>query len=1605
MDVYKTVLSIVAVVLVLACFVGVAIMLGLSFAQAEEASLIESRIEALYDGQHLTVKLPFSKPVTGILKGKLTCTLIDMEDKKIAEADRSVVLRRRKNRVTIDIPVNLKPVDLAATRIRYSFVHRHGDISGLVSTQAVMDWLEVRVLGQDRLLSGSPASFRIIALNHRNMDPVPGAQVTVTLSVGDKKTLLHEGRTNASGTSDAVVRIPEVSTDDVKLIISVDSDIGKNTVEKSVKLIKVTQTYLVTDKPLYQPNQIIHMRTITLTKPSMLPLQGHDVVLEVLDSKGNKVFKKKTKTNEFGVCSAEFRLADEINMGRYKVAAIIGDDKTEKTVTVEKYVLPKFNVRLKTDKEYYMPGEVLKGTVSSVYFFGKPVTGGRVKVTLSKFDVGFSDVGEAIGKTDKEGNYEFELQLPKHFVGQPLEQGNAFVKLDIEVKDLAEHIEKKSETRTVARSPIRITLIPESGEIVPRVKNKIFVMATYPDGRPAISHVTFNDMEAKTDDMGVATFEILPTKDSGLIVSVTAKDETGNTATLNKSFNYNMNIPHLLLRTDQAIYKAGKEMKVTVLCTKKTGVAYIDIIKDGQTMLTKSLKVKDGKAATSIVLTQDLSGTVKVHVYMVGRTSDIARDTRTVYVNSANDLNIKIKIDKKTYQPGGDGTIHFAVTDKKGKPVVSAIGIAIVDEAVFALTEMQPGMEKVYFTLEREIMTPRYEIHGFTPEQIVLPFERDMRRQKAATILFASFQEPPKYTINVNTYQEIEAIVAQKIYSRMIRDLEKLRRAVGQFKNEKKRYPAKEEGLEPVVRAGFLKSADLLDPWGTPYEMIARGNDLRWFDIRSLGPDKKKGTGDDMVPSYGRRRWGDEVHIRGGRGERMFKVDGMAIMAGPVLLENAGDKKAMAPTETSALAVKTEEPRIRRYFPETMLFRPDIITNKRGRAFIRLKWADSITEWRLTSTASSATGQLGSKTRGITVFQDFFVDIDLPVSLTEGDEVSIPVAVYNYLKQAQNVKLVMLKEDWFELLTDQTVTRTLQKDEVTVVYFRIKVTGIGGHSLTIKAYGSEMSDAISREIDVLPDGELFLTSISDRLEGRVERSVIIPARAIDGPSKIMVKVFPGIFSQIVDGLESMLRMPFGCFEQTSSTTYPNILILDYIRKTDQATPETEMKAEGFISIGYQRLLSFEVPGGGYSWFGNAPANKILTAYGLMEFKDMSRVYEIDENVLTKTKNWLLNQQEKDGSWKPDASYLHAESWGRIQKNEIVPTAYISWALLEAGEKSGEVTKAINYIRENLNHVTDPYILALCANALAAWDRNDASTAKVFNLLREKAIEEKGAVYWKSEIPTFTHSHGGAADLETTALVAYALIKYGRMQDLTSKALTYLIRAKKPNGTWGGTQATIMALRALIASLGGSTEDVDAKIAIYINGKKAETLRLTKDNADVMRLVDLKEFTKEGTNDVVVELKGKGSCLYEIIAKYYLPWKETIKPPSELLSIDVDFDKTELVQNDLVTCNVKVRNNRPGTAHMVIVDLGIPPGFEVQAGDLAELVGTKIKKFNITGRQVIVYLEKVEGRRPVEFSYTLRAKFPLKAKTVQSKVYEYYNPEIEAIAPPVEIVVR
>jgi hypothetical protein len=413
----------------------------------------------------------------------------------------------------------------------------------------------------------------------------------------------------------------------------------------------------------------------------------------------------------------------------------------------------------------------------------------------------------------------------------------------------------------------------------------------------------------------------------------------------------------------------------------------------------------------------------------------------------------------------------------------------------------------------------------------------------------------------------------------------------------------------------------------------------------------------------------------------------------------------------------------------------------------------------------------------------------------------------------------------------------------------------------------------------------------------------------------------------------------------------------------------------------------------------------------MEFADMARVHEVDPNLIARTQQWLLSQQQDDGSWKPDEQYLHQEAWGRIQNSQLPPTSYINWALAYSGCKLDGVKKADAWLRQHADEAEDPYVLTMLANALVQGDlvlgkgETTSVTNKALDRLIGMAKREQGQMWWESKVTGITHSSGQSADLEATGMGALALIAAGRTGEAT-EVLNYLVAKKDPQGTWYSTQATTLALRALMAAQKGATAQVEAQVAVEVNGKVLDTFKLTPENADVLRQVDARSVVKPGKNTVSIKFDGKGSSLYQIVGKYYMPWEQIKAAPGEALDIKLDYDRTTLSKDDMVTADVTVTNKLPATTSMIIVDLGIPPGFEVQAEDFENLIenGT-LQKYTLTGRQVICYVEKLTPQQVLKLSYRLRAKFPIKAQTPKSRVYEYYNTDRQAEVQPVGVVVQ
>ncbi|MEW5820334.1 MAG: MG2 domain-containing protein [Cyanobacteriota bacterium] len=1635
----------------------------------------------------LGTELTLSNPERLKIDGTVHVSILDPSGNVVTTNQQNILLNGdRKKMIRMTLPTSLGVDKLRTYRLKYTLKYgeenvnckpntkcakKFNKVEGIKSIYACYNHLAVRLLAQSNFISGAPAAFRLVAFNPMNNEPVKNADVEVKLvsKKNSDETILFNGETNDVGTINASFEVPEDKEGGYDLKIKLAANIPEPAIEEINQPIQIKRDYkimLSTDKPIYQPNQTIKLRALALNAGSLKPIGNKESTIEVYDAKGNKVFKKKTTTNNFGIISAEFTLADEVNMGNYKIKAIIDNIDSEKTVNVSRYVLPKFKVVFKTDKDYYLPSEVVKGSVDVNYFFGKSVRGGKVKIKVDKFDIGFSRIEDISGETDDNGHFDFEIKLPDSFVGQNIASGNAVVKFDIDVEDTAEHHEKKTSSVLVSQQPINTVVIPESGKLAKGIDNTVYVMTTYPDGTPAKTDVTVkikdDTFTLHSDNTGISTFSFKP-EEATVSLSVNASDTKGNKADSSHSLEADASEQSVLLRTDRAIARVGETVNIQTISTKGKGTVYIDMIKNGQTILTKSMDLKSGRAEMALDVPPELVGTIGINAYIIDESSEIIRDSKIVYINPAEDLVINVNADKQTYKPAEEAVIRFKVTDSNKHPILAALGVYVVDESVFALSELQPGLEKIFFTLEEEILKPRFEIHGITPSEIVKPVDEKImanRQQEAAKVLFAAANDIKDYSVNVDTYEDGIHTMVNEYYNPMYTIISNIYNKFYKYQSAHKEYPKSKYGIEELIEQDILNVSDIIDPWGNRIVLIPiNPNDRFYYDfyIISKGPDGKAGTADDIVmtqwsgmilgmdlknpsalkvafeydklnadqikmiseasgqynPHMLRKRGfiGRQAFAEGAMVNEMAAPGAAFDMAMPMVAKAAmpmdmkKDKERLQTSESASSVQEKSEVRVRDYFPETLYANAAVITDENGVASIKIPMADSITTWRLTAMGNSLNGLLGSTTSGIRVFQDFFVDIDLPVALTQNDKVSIPVAIYNYLPGKQTIKLELENEDWFECMTEMKKEVTLDSNEVSVEYFTIQVKKLGNHTLTVYGLGSSMSDAIKRTVRVEPDGEEFRDAINGRLEGNLTQTVSIPENAIDDANRILVKVYPGYLSQVVEGLDKIFRMPSGCFEQTSSSTYPNVLVLDYMKRTKQISPEIQMKAESYINSGYQRLLTFEVAGGGFDWFGNPPANKVLTAYGLMEFYDMSAVHDVDENLISRTQNWLVSKQESDGSWKPDEGGIAEGAINQYKGNTLRTTAYIGWALASSGYKGNALDNAVAYVKKNIGNADDAYTLAVIANLMVLVDSDDPMTDEAFTKLLKEKKEVKDVIYWEQKEKTPMYGGGESANIETTALATIALINWGKDVSATNKALNYLVNSKDSFGTWQTTQATILSMKALLMSLEDATAKINADVTVSINGKDIETYHIDENNSDVLKQFDLKNYTQKGKNNIDIKVNGQGSMLYQIVSIYYIPWELLPAPKKPMLSIDVEYDKTELTKNDTATATVTIQNNTPDTADMVIVDLGIPPGFQVMTEDLDKMVADKvITKYSIAARQIILYFDKIKGNDTVEFKYNVKAKISIKAKSGKSKVYKYYEPEVNDTAEPVEIKV-
>jgi hypothetical protein len=1450
---------------------------------------------------------------------------------------------------------------------------------------------DLKVLGQADLIAASTGSLRVRLINRGDNWPVPGVPVTIDLqNRGTGEVIrLASFNTDAAGTGQPRFRLPDWADGSYELRVTATSAAGPEILSETVRLKRSWKLMLTSDKPVYQPGQTIRVRALALQRTDLHPVAEQPVTITVADPKGTVIFKKQGATSRYGIAAAECELASEILEGAYAVACRVGDTESKLTVQVEKYVLPKFKFGVELDQPYYQPGQTAVGRVQADYFFGKPVAGGTVDVEITTPGAGPADPMRVQTLLDGEGKGMFKFPLPKTLVGRPQDGGDARVTFTVTVTDTAGQKYSRTLSRVVTAQPLRVEVIPEDGSLVSGVANTVYLFVSYPDGRPAKARLRVSgvDGEVATSELGVASFELTP-DGAAVDLTVSAADGEGRTGRREVQLTCGRPGPDFLIRTDRAVYDSGQTMRLVALGGGREPV-FVDFLKDGQTILTQVLDITANKGVYELDLPSELFGTVEICAYRLGPDSLPVRKTRTIYIRRAGQLRIKATFDKPEYRPGGRAKLQLALTDDRGNPTPGALSLAAVDEAVFAVLKQAPGLEGRFYLLEQEMLKPVYTLYPWAPDLQTGGSEAERVR----------FEQ----TLFARTARTLEGVQVPGAKPRQWgRSVAGAASTAAEFTLAASSFPIKAQEFEQLrhrrlelVHLGWQLLAAVL---------ILVGYILLWILVRPLWVVLAL-HGFGLALLCGAAGWFLVESV--GVGAKFARNAAMTEAAAPPgTAGGAPLPKSLPPSPAPPGAKSASAPavRVRDEFPETLLWKPEVITDDQGRASLDIELADSITTWRLTAGAVAADGRLGALQVPLRVFQPFFVDLNLPVALTRGDEVAIPVVVYNYLDKPQTVELALNKADWFERLDDGPARLELKPGEVRSTSYRLRVTRVGSQTLQVTARGAGVADALRRVIEVVPDGRRVEQVVSGALQQPRQIALTVPADAIEGSPKAILKIYPSTFSQLVEGLDAIFRMPSGCFEQTSSTTYPNVLALDYLRRTQKQVPEIEARARQYIHLGYQRLLGFETATGGFDWYGRSPGNVALTAYGLMEFQDMARVHDVDPQLIQRTRRWLLQHRRPDGSWPAGGGSI-----GGLNVGNYGLTAYVAWAVYHGQAPGPESGPTLRYLLDQKPEaIREPYVLALVCNALQALDPEGGSAAAYLQRLEGlKAAADDGKRVWWDLGPgavTAFYGAGRAGSIETTALAVLALLHAGQSPGTVQAALTWLVEQKDAGGTWHSTQATVLALKALLAGtgkpLGG---DRERRIALAWDDGPAQDIVIPADQADVMRQLDLSDRLAPGAHRLTLTDQGGSAAAYQLTFRYHVAGAAEDRPGP--LAVDVTYDRTDLAVNDTVTATAAVLNRTNQAAPMVILDLPIPAGFALATGDLDKLVTEgKIDRYQLTPRSVIVYLRTLLPDKSLTLRYGLKATMPVKVAVPAAQAYQYYDPSKRGIGTPRRLTV-
>ncbi|XP_055938471.1 pregnancy zone protein-like isoform X2 [Argiope bruennichi] len=1453
-----------------------------------------------------------------------------------------------------------------------------------------------------------------------------GGSVTIKLLHWDKDEVLAESKVVAINNMNMWVEMTvPPSPLDVKAKLRVKGTFSggyKIEAEKEVFIRRTSVvTFIQTDKPVYKPGQTVRFRVLPLDS-RLKPLESNtkgDVWIQ--DPTDVRVAQWKQVKLDEGIVQMELPLSNEPSLGTWKIGAVINQVNSYQTFEVEKYVLPKFEVKVKPPPFVMADADIIPVEVCAWYTYGKKVDGTfKVKVTYKQYP--WEKKNHAIPSIKYSGLISGCEIINIHTLDilmQTLNFGYRTLLFSAKITENGTGTEgNASASLGITHSPLELTFLgsksgmdyfkpglPYFGQLlvtrpdgIPVANEKIEICAHYFD-QVGSDYVSSQPKERRcqlftSSKEGLIHFSIAPMPSDILRISLEA--EAVNYEAIKYPDNwwrYKVVRPSVILSLHPWYSPSGN---------------YLQIQPHSGEMEC------DSRQALIIRYTAEKGVSVKFYHQVLSR-------GRIVQQGSHQRFYYETDQKKEKYDLPAPNTPQFrpyfsSPVNSTDQPEIGEFLLSFDPRA-----SMSPIARLLVFYVRDngEIVADSrmIKIAQCFQNKVNMHFRHEQQYPSTEASMLLSASPSSLCGIglidkSVRLLKQDEQFSKKNIFNVMERY------DVG--KDDQPRQVTENYcNLGDTVLRSARTDGDFFMPFSRSLshhvDTAMAFEEAGMVVISSFQLENRPCVAtepvafiDDLI---------DDRRFRIGRKSLFSGENNLGRPALPLpqmIFTKMEDRSPEA--EVPQKPSETEE--IRNYFPETWLWEMHSV-GPSGQTVVKRHLPHTITQWVGGAVCVSPKTGLGLwEESSITAFQPFFVSFTLPYSVVRGEVLPLVVSVFNYLSECLPIKLSLEPSEEYRILSESRSHRLcVCGGESKSHRFSLEPTTLGKINVTMYGFsledddeavcGNEVTarlsarDAVSKQLLVEAEGfqkeevfNYFVCPENTNGTYATEIDLLLPEDVIEGSGRAYVSVTGDLMGPALNGLSNLVNLPVGCGEQNMVLFTPNIVVMDYLTSTGRMTEQMRTECLNNMKIGYQREMRYRHKDGSYSAFGSGDkeGSLWLTAFVVRSFGQAMRFIDIDFHDLAYSTAWVLGRQFENGCFEPSGRVHNKAMKGGLTDGEhsLAPlTAYVLISLLESGTQGPDQLSIRNGLmcletEQNPNN----YTLALFAYATTLAQEKRAAY-HYLSKLEERATIKGSHMYWESP------SEENGSKSVNVEIAGYYILSRMRLDGKESVStvlpvVRWIAQQRNAQGGFVSTQDTVIALQALAQySALQSTSPVDIGLVVE-SDELVKGFKVDEDNKLLTQRIQIPLLP------AVVDLQavGDGCALVQFSLKYNV---EKVSG-SEALDLSVTVVRLGSSICNLPRLDICMRYKNPDqSTNMAVVSVKMPSGFAPDEWSLYELQSSpevQLKRHELEGNQVNLYFNELTNDRKC-FMFFIKSEIEIEEiKPSSVKLYDYYQPELE-----------